>query len=197
MCLLCFLFLFVPILKRPVLVYLNNGLFSVLKMPSCEELVTADAFIVSNLLKTQVRDSKMMINIDDFSIFLGEVNRNSELAKTLEEFSKIYREADAIGFKILPDSFGGFGLFNCTGHPLKPNNVPLLDIVGIIEDIPVELKHKLIPLSIMKSCFNEKEVVLLGVTRFVNHSCLANTRYFRGYSCNYLRYRTLRLRTLS
>ena len=52
-------------------------------MPSCEELVTSDAFIVSNLLKTQVREPKMMITIDDFSIFLGEVNRNCELAKTL------------------------------------------------------------------------------------------------------------------
>ena len=48
----------------------------------------------------------------------------------------------------------------------------------------------------MKRCFNEKEVVLLGVTRFVNHSCLANTRFFRGYSCNYLRYRTLRLQVI-
>ena len=40
----------------------------------------------------------------------------------------------------------------------------------------------------MKSSSSDKDVVLL-----VNHSCLANTRFFQGYSCQYLKNRTLRL----
>ena len=165
-------------------------------MSVCEKLVIADAFVVSNILKPQERRPMMMYKIDDFSDFLNEVSSNSTLAKTLEGFSKLYREADNRGYRILPDKFGGFGLFNVTGKLLKPKFEPLEDIVGIIEEIPDSLKEKLSPLSIMKSSFTEKEVVLLGVTRFVNHSCYPNTRYFQGYSCNYLPYKALRLQVI-
>ena len=165
-------------------------------MSVCEKLVIADAFVVSNILKPQERRPMMMYKIDDFSDFLNEVSSNSTLAKTLEGFSKLYREADNRGYRILPDKFGGFGLFNVTGKLLKPKCEPLEDIVGIIEEIPDSLKEKLSPLSIMKSSFTEKELVLLGVTRFVNHSCYPNTRFFQGYSCNYLPYKALRLQVI-
>ena len=48
----------------------------------------------------------------------------------------------------------------------------------------------------MKSSSTSREVVLLGVARFVNHSCMPNTRYFQGYSCDYLRYRTIRFQVI-
>ena len=76
---------------------------------------------------------------------------------------------------------------------MKPKLEPLGDVVGILEDIPPELKLRLKPLSIMKSSSSDKDVVLLGVVRFVSHSCLAKTRFFQGYSCQYLKNRKLRL----
>ena len=60
----------------------------------------------------------------------------------------------------------------------------------------MDLREKLTPLTIMKSSSTSREVVLLGVARFVNHSCMPNTRYFQGYSCDYLRYRTIRFQVI-
>ena len=108
----------------------------------------------------------------------------------------IYRTADSKGFKNEPDKFGGLGLFNKTGRVLNPRLEPIHEVVGIIEDIPTDFREKLTPLSIMKSSSTSREVVLLGVARFVNHSCMPNTRYFQGYSCDYLRYRTIRYQVL-
>ena len=164
-------------------------------MPNCEELITIDAFVSSNLLRVfeSQRQPMKMLEISDFSSFLSRIHSEPALKRSLEGLSKVYREADSSGYKIEPDRFGGFGLYNRTGKILKPKLEPLGDVVGILEDIPPELKLRLKPLSIMKSSSSDKDVVLLGVVRFVNHSCLANTRFFQGYSCQYLKNRNLRL----
>ena len=165
------------------------------KMPNCKNLVTIDAFVSSNLLRVfeSQRQPMKMLEISDFSSFLSRINSEPALKRTLEGLSKVYREADFSGYRIEPDRFGSFDLYNRTGKFLKPKLEPLRDVVGILEDISPELKLRLKPLSIMKSSWSDKDVVLLGVVRYVNHSCLANTRFFRGYSCQYLKNRNLRL----
>ena len=163
-------------------------------MPNCEDLITIDAFVSSNLLRVfeSQRQPMKMLEISDFSLFLSRIHSEPALKRTLEGLSKVYREADSSGYKIEPDRFGGFCLYNRTGKSLKPKLEPLGDVVGILEYIPPELKLRLKPLSIMKSSSSDKDV-LLGVVRFVNHSCLANTRFFQVYSCQYLKNRNLRL----
>ena len=164
-------------------------------MPNCEDLVTIDAFVSSNLFRVfeSQRQPMKMLEISDFSSFLSRIHSEPALKRTLEGFSKVYREADSSGYKIEPERCGGFGLYNRTGKILKPKLEPLGDVVGILEDTPPELQLRLKPLSIMKSSSSDRDVVLLGVVRFVNHSCLANTQFFQGYSCQYLKNRTLRL----
>ena len=138
----------------------------------------------------------MMLPEDTSSSIVAKVSSNQNLSKTLEGFSMVYRTADSKGFKIEPDKFGGFGLSNKTGRVLKPKLEPIHENAGIIEDIPTDLREKLTPLSIMKSSSTSRKVVLLGVARFVKHSCMPNTRYFQGYSCDYLRYRNIRLQVI-
>ena len=162
-------------------------------MTKCEDLIKLDAFVSSNLLQVFTLKPMMMLPEDTSSSIVAKVSSNQNLSKTPEGFSMVYRTADSKRFKIEPDTFGGFGLFNKTGRVLKPRLEPIHKVVGIIEDIPTDLREKLTPLSIMKSSSTSREVVLLGVARFVNHSCMPNTRYFQGYSCDYLRYRTIRL----
>ena len=60
----------------------------------------------------------------------------------------------------------------------------------------MDLREKLTPLLIMKSSSTSREVVLLSFARFVNHCCMPNTRYFQGYSCDYLRYRAIQLQVI-
>ena len=158
-------------------------------MPNCEDLVTIEAFVSSHLLRVfeSQHQPMKMLEISDFSSFLNRINSEPALKRTLEGFSKVYLEADSSGYKKEPDRFGGFGLYNRTGKILKPKLEPLGDVVGKLEGIPPEIKVRLKPLSIMKSSSSDKDVVLLGVVRFVNHSCLANTRFFQGYSCQYLK----------
>ena len=128
-----------------------------------------------------------MLEISNFSSFLSRINSEPALNRTSEGFSKVYREKDSSVYKKKPNRFGGFGLYNRTGKILKPKLEPLGDVVGILEDIPTELNVRLKPLSVMKSSSSDKDVVLLGVVRFVNHSYLANTRFFQGYSSQYLK----------
>ena len=82
------------------------------KMPNCEDLITIDAFVSSNLLRVfeSQRQSMKMPEISDFSSFLSRIHSESALKRTLEGLSKVYREADSSGYKIEPDRFGGFGL---------------------------------------------------------------------------------------
>ena len=103
-----------------------------------------------------------MLEISDFSSFSSRIHSEPALKRTLEGLSKVYREADSSVYEIEPDRFGGFGLYNRTGKILKPKLEPLGDVVGILEDIPPELKLRLKPLSIMKCSSYDKDVVLLG-----------------------------------
>ena len=164
-------------------------------MPNCEDLVTIVAFDISNLLRVfeNQRQPMKMLEISDFTSFLSRIQSGPALKRTLEGLSKVYREADSSGYKTEPDRFGGFGVYNRTGKLLKTKLEPLRDVVGILEDIPPELKLRLKPLSLMKSSSYNKDVVLMCVVRFVNHSCLANTPFFQRYSCQYLKNQTLRL----
>ena len=91
-------------------------------MPNCEDLITIDAIVSSNLLRVfeSQRQPMKMLEISDFSSFLSRIHSEPALKRTLEGLSKVYREADSSGFKIEPDRFGGFGLHNRTGKILKP-----------------------------------------------------------------------------
>ena len=81
-----------------------------------------------------------------------------------------------MGFKFLPDNFGGFGLFKNTGKTLKPSLEALSPFhVGPIESVPQELQNEMSDLSVMRGELERDEPVLLGTIRFANHSCSPNT----------------------
>ena len=112
-------------------------------MTKCEDLIKLDAFVSSNLLQVFTLKSMMMLPEDTSSSIVAKVSSNQNLSKTLEGFSMVCRTADSKGFKIEPDKFGGFGFFNKTGRVLKPRLEPIHEIVGIIEDIPTNLREKI------------------------------------------------------
>ena len=164
-------------------------------MVSCEQLINIDAYVASTVLDSFDRKPEQMLPCSNFESLVEIAETNNSLLKIMLSFVRLYGIADTSGFQICPDRFGGFGLFN-RKTLLKPKIDPLPNVVGVLENIPDELRDKLKALSIMKSSFTNKDVVLLGVVRFVNHSCRPNTLFFQGYSFEGLKYRTVRFQVI-
>ena len=109
------------------------------------------------------------------------------LFKAYSSLKELHEASIERGFKILPDSFGGFGLFNHIEKTLKPSLEPLRPFpVGPIESVPQELQNEMSDLSVMRGELERDELVLLGPIRFANHSCSPNTKFFMGYTSSFL-----------
>ena len=152
-------------------------------MISCEELVIADGQVVRQLLKDFNVSPESMLPLNSFDEFEKRLQYDKNLAKTYGNLKELYQQSVAAGFKILPDNFGGFGLFNHTGRVLKPSIEPLRPFpVGLVKNVPCELQDEMSDLSVMRGELDTDELVLLGPIRFANHSCSPNTQFFLGYT---------------
>ena len=113
-------------------------------MTKCKNFSKLGAFVSLDLL--QVFQSKPMIMLpeDKPSSIVTKVSSNQNITKSLADLSIVYRTVDSEKFKVEPEKFGGFGIYNKDGTILKPK-LEALDtynyIVLIISNLgPSDLK---------------------------------------------------------
>ena len=156
-------------------------------MINCEDLVIADGQVVRQLLKDFDVSPESMLPLNSFEEFENRLKLDKKLMKVYYSLKDLYEQCDQSGFKILPDKFGGFGLFNHTGRVLKPSLEPLRPFpVGPVKNVPAELQNEMSDLSVIRGELDADEQVLLGPIRFANHSCSPNTQFFLGYTSPFL-----------
>ena len=132
-------------------------------MISCEELRIADGQVVRQLLKHFNVSPDSMLPLNNFNEFGKRLQYDKNLAKTYGNLKELYQQSVAAGFKILPDNFVGFGLFNHTGRVLKPSIETLRPFpVGLVKNVPCELQNEMSDLSVMRGGLDADELVLLG-----------------------------------
>ena len=151
-------------------------------MIDCKDLILCDAFVAKKSLNNFERKPVSMIELPFEDLFDQRRGSNRKLNRTYLSFDKLYRETIESGFEISPDNFSGFGLFNKTAKIIKPRINPLPFPLGIVDNIPGNMRSEISDLSIMKGTLFDSEKVLLGTVRFVNHSCSPNARYYQGFS---------------
>ena len=156
-------------------------------MITCEELVIVDGQVVRQILSKFDVVPQTMLPLISFEEYEKRLKADRRLFKAYSSLKELYEASIERGFKILPDSFGGFGLFNHTEKTLKPSLEPLRPFpVGPIESVPQELQNEMSDLSVMRGELERDELVLLGPIRFANHSCSSNTKFFMGYTSSFL-----------
>ena len=120
-------------------------------MISCEELVIADGQVVRQLLINFNVSPESKLSLNSFDEFEKSLQYDKNLAKTYGNLKELYQQSVAAVFKILPENFGGFGLFNHPGRVLKPSIEPLRAFpVGLVKNVPCELQIEMLDLSVMR-----------------------------------------------
>ena len=98
-------------------------------------------FLCMHLFKFDVVP-QTMLPLNSFQEYEKRLKADKRLFKSYSSLKELYEASIEMGFKLLPDSFVGFGLFNHTGKTLKPSLEPLRPFpVGPIESVPQELQN--------------------------------------------------------
>ena len=163
-------------------------------MISVKDLILCDAFAAKKFLNN-LGEPQAMVDLSCENVFSERLSKDKVLNKVSRIFFSIYEQTHQKGFHILPDRFGGFGIFNKSNKVIKPSFTPLEFPLGIVEKLPSALRAEVTELSITRSSRDSAEKVLLGSCRFSNHSCSPNVKYFQGFSCD-LPYPCVRLQVL-
>ena len=91
----------------------------------------------------------------------------------------VYRQTEAMGFRIEPDRYGGFGLFNRSQRNIERGVLKFP--IGFLRVIPIDQQISVNPISVMSRGNDNDFIALIGSIRFVNHSCRAKTQYYRKF----------------
>ena len=86
----------------------------------------------------------------------------------------IYRQTEAMGFRIEPDSYCGFGLFKRSERKIKRGVLKFP--IGFLRDIPTDQQNSVNPIPVMSRGNDNDFIALIGSIRFINHSCCAKTQ---------------------
>ena len=152
-------------------------------MISVKDLILCDAFAAKKFLNI-FGEPQAMVDLSCENVFSERLSKDKVLNKVSRIFFSIYEQTHQKGFHILPDRFGGFGIFNTSKKVIKPSFTPLEFPLEIVEKLPSALRAEVTELSIMRSSRDSAEKVLLGSCRSSNHSCSPNVKYFQGFSCD-------------
>ena len=156
-------------------------------MINCEEFVIVDGQVVRQILSKLDVVPQTMLPLSSFQEYEKRLKADKQLFKSYSSLKELYEASIEMGFKLLPDTFGGFGLFNHTGKTLKPSLEPLRPfLVGPIESVPQESQNEMSDLPVMRGELERDEILLLGAIRFANHSCSPYTKFFMGYTSSFL-----------
>ena len=88
-------------------------------MITCEEFVIVDGQVVRQISFKIHVVPQTMLPLSSFEDYEKRLKLDKRLFKAYSSFRELYEASIELGFKTLPDSFGGFGLVNHTGKTLK------------------------------------------------------------------------------
>ena len=112
-------------------------------MINCEDLVIVEGQVVRQLLKDSDVSPESMLPLNSFEEFENRLKFDKKLMKVYYSLKDLYEQCVQSGFKILPDKFEGFGLFNHTGRVLKPSLEPLRPfLVDPVKSVRAELQNE-------------------------------------------------------
>ena len=81
-------------------------------MINCEEFVIVDGQVVRQILSKFDVVPQRMLPLSSFQEYAKRLKADKGLFKSYSSLKELYEASIEMGFKILPDSFGGFGHFN-------------------------------------------------------------------------------------
>ena len=113
-------------------------------------------------------EPESMIELESREVFTRTVSFDRKLQKRMQVVDDVYRQTEAMGFRIEPDSYGGFGLFNRPQRNIK-------------RGVPIDQQSSVNPISVMSRGNDNDFIALIGSIRFVNHSCSAKTQHYRKF----------------
>ena len=138
-------------------------------------LAQTEGHVSVKFLESNDRKPHYLTNLLSEEEFFELRNKDRKLRKLFEDMRQIYSEAYRAGFKIEPDSFGGFRLMNKTGEKIRTGEISCA--VGLLGNQP---KGRILDVwSLM-----EGDKLLVGVARWANHSCRANCDYYMAGGFN-------------
>ena len=89
------------------------------------------------------------------------------------------RQIETTGFRIEPDSYSGFGLFNRSQRSFKRSVLKFP--IRFLRDIPIDQQTSGLPVSVMSRGNVDDFIALIGSIMFVNHSSDEKTQFFQKF----------------
>ena len=150
-------------------------------MLNCFEIAHADVCVTRKMISTTALSVMPMVEaLSDL-----EYKEMRSLDPKLKQYKKLltdcYQSAVNNGFSFEPDQYGGFGLFYRGQQEIMKKSGKstfLTSVLGYIEKIPessVKDLKEILMFRATEVC--KKDRIMVGTTRFANHSCRPNCRY--------------------
>ena len=153
-----------------------------MKMLKCFAIAQADAHVTKSMIQNSSREVQPMIEMWSHKEYEDCLKKNLMLIQFDTLLRCCYVDAQVAKFSFKPDDYGGYGLFYCGTEPLKPSSSIskrfLPSVVGYIEKIPNDVVCNFAEISIFqKTDICKFDRIMVGATRFANHSCRPNCKY--------------------
>ena len=126
-------------------------------------------------LESSDRKPHNLTNLLSEEEFFELWNKDRKLRKLFEDMRQVYWEVYHAGFKIAPDSFGGFRFMTSTGEKIRPGEISCA--VGLLGNQP---KGRFLDDWLLM----EGDKLLVGVARWANHLCRPNCNYYMAGGFN-------------
>ena len=151
-------------------------------MQKCFAIAQADAQVTNSIIKVGSLVLAPMVEMLTASEYAKKLEEDSQLQEFDTLLRNCYADARLSGFSFEADQFGGYGLFYKGGRLLKPETTfprtYLPGVDGFIEKIPEKCLDSFADISLFRRTDVCKfDRVMVGATRFANHSCRPNCRY--------------------
>ena len=144
-------------------------------MDSFEKFCQVEWFVLIKFIESGGREPHAMTTPLTEQRFLVQLGQDRFLQKLFTDMTNIYSEAHSAGFRLEPDSFGGYKLVNRSGKTIKP---------GEIDATVWLLTKKPKGREVDEWSLMDGEKLLVGVARWANHSCKANCDFYMGRGFN-------------
>ena len=151
-------------------------------MLRCLSLAQADAKITKELIEIDGCIVETLVEMLSPAEYMEALTTDSGLQEFDALLRDSYNAALENNFVFKEDAYGGYGLFYVGENQLRPRKshpVKMLpSVIGFVEKIPQDSLASFKDISIFRktdACSFDR--VMLGPTRFANHSCQPNCRY--------------------
>ena len=151
-------------------------------MLRCFAIAQADAHVTKSLVQSSSLDVKAMVEMWSSETYAERLKLDFKLLEYDTLLRCCYIDAKEACFTFKPDQFGGYGLFYdgkqslCSSTSFRKNYLP--SIVGYVEKIPAALVGCFADISLFeKTDLCKFDRIMVGATRFANHSCRPNCKY--------------------